>query len=142
MFWAGLHGAVDYALLFGSLHTRYGWHVHVDRDTNPRSLQNYLMQANGAEMMRIAACLATEQGLDINPIHDAFILTAPLEHLERDIAHLTGLYGRGGSGSAQRVRGAHICRAVPLPQPVHGRKARTRDVESREQAACPVSADA
>jgi hypothetical protein len=88
VFWTGLRGAVDYALLTGSLHTRYGWHVHVDRNTNPRSLQNYLMQANGAEMMRIAACLATEQGLSICPIHDAFLLTAPTEHIERDIAIL------------------------------------------------------
>jgi hypothetical protein len=96
VFWAGLKGAVDYALLTGSLHTRYGWHVHVDRDTNPRSLQNYLMQANGAEMMRIASCLATEQGLSICPIHDAFLLTAPTEHIERDIAILRKCMAEAG----------------------------------------------
>jgi DNA polymerase I-like protein with 3'-5' exonuclease and polymerase domains len=96
VFWTGLRGAVDYALLTGSLHTRYGWHVHVDRDTNPRSLQNYLMQANGAEMMRIAACLATERGLSICPIHDAFLLTAPTEHIERDIAILRECMAEAG----------------------------------------------
>jgi hypothetical protein len=96
VFWTGLRGAVDYALLTGSLHTRYGWHVHVDRNTNPRSLQNYLMQANGAEMMRIAACLATEQGLSICPIHDAFLLTAPTEHIERDIAILQECMAEAG----------------------------------------------
>jgi hypothetical protein len=96
VFWTGLRGAVDYALLFGSLHTRLGWHVHVDRDTNPRSLQNYLMQANGAGMMQVAACLATEQGLSISPIHDAFILTSKTEHIERDTALLRECMAKAG----------------------------------------------
>ena len=43
-----------YAMLHGSLHTVFGWHAH-RRDTNPRSLRNFPMQANGAEMLRLAA---------------------------------------------------------------------------------------
>jgi hypothetical protein len=43
------------------------------------------MLATGAEMMRIAACLATERGLHICcPVHDAFLLIAPLDRLEAD----------------------------------------------------------
>ena len=44
------------------LSTVFGWQVHAGRDANPRSLRNFPMQANGAEMMRIACCLATERG--------------------------------------------------------------------------------
>jgi hypothetical protein len=45
------------------------------------------MQANGAEMLRIACCLATERGLEICcPIHDALLVCAPLERLDADIA--------------------------------------------------------
>ena len=40
----------------GSLHTVFGWHVHVGEKSNPRSLRNFPMQANGAEMMRLG-CL-------------------------------------------------------------------------------------
>jgi len=96
VFWRGLRGAVDYALLFGSLHNRIGWHVHVDRDTNPRTLQNYLMQSNGAAMMQVAACLATELGLRVNPIHDAFILTSEAENIERDAALLCECMAKAG----------------------------------------------
>jgi hypothetical protein len=35
------------------------------------------MQANGAEMMRIAACLMTEAGTEVcAPVHDAFLIEA------------------------------------------------------------------
>jgi hypothetical protein len=51
------------------------------------SLRNFPMQANGAEMLRIACCLATERGLEICcPIHDAVLVCAPLDRFEADIA--------------------------------------------------------
>jgi DNA polymerase-1 len=38
-------------------------------------------------MMRIAACLATERGIEVcAPVHDAFLICAPLERLDADIA--------------------------------------------------------
>jgi DNA polymerase-1 len=44
------------------------------------------MQANGAEMLRIACCLATERGIEVcAPIHDAVLICAPLDHLDADI---------------------------------------------------------
>jgi hypothetical protein len=46
-------------MLTGELRTVFGWTVRVGQDANPRSLRNFPMQANGAEMMRLAACLAT-----------------------------------------------------------------------------------
>jgi DNA polymerase-1 len=36
------------------------------------------MQANGAEMLRMACCLGTEQGIEIcAPVHDAVLICAP-----------------------------------------------------------------
>ena len=49
-------------MLTGRLRTVFGWTVRVGPDANPTSLRNFPMQANGAEMMRLAACLATERG--------------------------------------------------------------------------------
>jgi DNA polymerase-1 len=44
------------------------------------------MQAGGAEMMRIAACLATERGVEVcAPVHDAFLICAPLDRLDADV---------------------------------------------------------
>src|SRR5262245_44195222 len=86
-FWAWSDAVVDYAMLHGELHTRLGWHVRTKGDPNPRSLRNFLMQANGAEMMRLAACLATERGIEVcAPIHDAFLICAPIDQIEAHVA--------------------------------------------------------
>jgi DNA polymerase-1 len=86
-FWSWSDAAVDYAMLHGSLHTVFGWHVHVDQDVNPRSLRNFPAQGNASELLRLAACLATERGIEVcAPVHDAFLICAPLERLEADVA--------------------------------------------------------
>ena len=74
-------------MLTGALCTVFGWPVHVSENPNPRSLRNFPMQANGAEMLRIACCLATERGVEVCcPIHDAVLICAPLKRLDEDIA--------------------------------------------------------
>jgi DNA polymerase I len=86
-FWRWSDAALDYAMLTSSLHTVFGWHVHVGDNANPRSLRNFPMQANGAEMLRVACCLATESGIEVcAPVHDAVLICAPLERLEDSIA--------------------------------------------------------
>jgi DNA polymerase I len=88
-FWSWSDAAVDTAMLKGSLHTVFGWHVRVGADSNPRSLRNFPMQANGAEMLRIACCLATERGVEVcAPVHDAVLINAPLNQLDADIASM------------------------------------------------------
>jgi len=48
---------------------------------------NYPMQANGAEMLRLACCYATEAGVSVcGPVHDALLIEAKLEDLEEAIA--------------------------------------------------------
>jgi DNA polymerase I len=86
-FWKWSDAVVDYAMLHGSLHTVFGWHGHIGDDTNPRSLRNFPMQGNGAEMLRLACCLATERGIEVcAPVHDAVLICAPLDRLDADIA--------------------------------------------------------
>ena len=44
------------------------------------SLQNFPMQAHGAEMLRLALIYATEKGLGIcAPLHDAIFVVAPAD---------------------------------------------------------------
>jgi DNA polymerase I len=69
------------------LTTVFGWTVQAGAEPNPRSLQNFPMQANGAEMLRIACCLATERGIQVvAPVHDAVMIYSPLDRLDQDIA--------------------------------------------------------
>ena len=47
------------------------------------------MQANGAEMLRLACCLATERGIEVcAPVHDAVLICAPLERLDADVVRM------------------------------------------------------
>jgi hypothetical protein len=86
-FWAWSDAAVDQAMLLGMISTVFGWPVRIGDKVNPRSLRNFPMQANGAEMMRIACCLATERGVEVcAPVHDAVLIAAPLDRLDADIA--------------------------------------------------------
>jgi DNA polymerase-1 len=40
------------------------------------------MQANGAEMLRLACCFATERGVEVCcPVHDAILIEAPADEL-------------------------------------------------------------
>jgi hypothetical protein len=90
-FWAWTDNNINAALLGTPLQTRFGWSIRLGPGSkvNTRSLQNYPMQANGAEMMRLAACMATEAGLTIcAPVHDAFLLEAHLDRLDQDAADL------------------------------------------------------
>ncbi len=112
-FWAWSEAAVDHALLFGHLDTVFGWRVRPGGGSskrrprrssvadhsgprnepifNPRSLRNFPVQANGAEMMRYAAILATERGVPVcAPVHDAFIIMAPLDEIDAAVAAMKG----------------------------------------------------
>jgi DNA polymerase-1 len=65
VFWRWSDAAVNFAMLNGGLHTVFGWHIRTPSDPNVRSLRNFPMQANGAEMLRLACCLATERGIEV-----------------------------------------------------------------------------
>jgi hypothetical protein len=82
-FWAWSDRVEMEAMLSGRLRTVFGWTVHVGPDANPRSLRNFPMQANGAEMLRLACCLATERGITVcAPVHDALLVEGPVDGIE------------------------------------------------------------
>jgi hypothetical protein len=59
-------------MLTNNMTSLFGWQYRITAGINLRSLQNWPMQTNGAEMMRIAAIAATEAGLPVCcPVHDA-----------------------------------------------------------------------
>jgi DNA polymerase I len=92
VFWAWSDRVVQHAMLTGSLHTVFGWQVQVPAVSNERSLRNFPMQANGAEMLRLACCLGTDEGIAIcAPVHDAVLICAPLDRLDEEVKQMQGL---------------------------------------------------
>jgi hypothetical protein len=64
----------------GTLYTRFGWLIRLGfrANANSRSLLNWPMQSNGAEMMRLACCEGTETGLKICAPMSLISLAAPV----------------------------------------------------------------
>jgi hypothetical protein len=85
-YWQWSDRAVSHAVIAGSVYSTFGWTLHLAPGANPRALRNFPMQANGAEMLRLACCLATERGIEVAaPVHDAVLICAPLERLDQDV---------------------------------------------------------
>jgi hypothetical protein len=88
-FWRWSDAVQDFAFLHGYLETEFGWRVHVEQNANPRSFRNFLMQANGAEMMRLASIWAMERGITVcAPVHDAFLIEADADAIDAEVARM------------------------------------------------------
>jgi hypothetical protein len=66
--------------------TVFGWPAHIsDENCKYKGVGNFFCQANAAEMMRLAAIRAVSEGIFLCcPIHDAFLLMAPIERIKAD----------------------------------------------------------
>jgi hypothetical protein len=79
VFWAWSDAVEAAGMLGFPQRTVFGWTYTPGHDVNPRALRNFPMQANGAEMLRLACCLATERGVTVCcPVHDALLIESDL----------------------------------------------------------------
>ena len=91
-FWIMADAAIACAMQGYPLSTVFGWRVRPGSNPNARSMMNYPMQSNGSEMMRLAACMATERGIEVcAPVHDAFLICAPLDRIDADVAAMSAI---------------------------------------------------
>lgn len=83
-FWDWRELIIMHARLSGFLQTVYGWKIHVTPETKTLTLGNFPMQANGAEILRLACCFGSENGIKIcGPVHDAVLIEASEEDIEK-----------------------------------------------------------
>lgn len=88
-------GVVDQACLHNKLWTVFGWYLQLRGNINIRSVMNYPMQANGAEILRLAIILAFEVGVDvIAPVHDALLIEFDLGQEDEMIAKTQAAMGK------------------------------------------------
>ena len=94
-FWEWSDNRVRRALFTNITYTIFGWKYHVKLNPKVRSIRNFPMQANAAEIMRLAVCLGVENGITICcPVHDAVMIMAPLDRLDSDIARMRSYMGQ------------------------------------------------
>ena len=134
VFWKWSDAAVDHGMLRGHLHAVFGWTVRVGKDANPRALRNFPMQSNGAEMLRLACCLATECGIAVcAPVHDALLIEGPSDSIYEVVAEQQCTVKRRKSCSTGS-RSVHGREDRHVARPVYG-QARSRDAAPGDGAA-------
>lgn len=88
-FWEWSDNTVNHALLYNQQRTVFDWEHRFKERPKTNSVRNFPMQGDGAEMLRLAACLGTENGILIcAPVHDAFLIMAPIDRLESDVTRM------------------------------------------------------
>jgi len=93
-FWQWSQDAVDRATLTGLIQTVYGWPIRVGPSggparpsSNPRSLANFPIQGNAAEILRLACCLLVERGVGLcGPMHDAVLVEGAIDQITEVVA--------------------------------------------------------
>lgn len=105
-FWKWVQGAHDAAALNRRIVATFGWQMQVTAATKARTLYNFPMQANGAEMLRLAIIFAVEAGVNVcAPVHDALLVEASADDIDRVVGLTQDAMARA---SGHVLRGARL----------------------------------
>jgi DNA polymerase I-like protein with 3'-5' exonuclease and polymerase domains len=97
-FWRNSDRFIASAFAARRMTSVFGWPIHVRPDDRPQSVLNFPVQSSAADMMRLAAVAGVEEGIQIAaPVHDAFVIVAPLDRFEQDIRHMQAIMQRAGA---------------------------------------------
>jgi DNA polymerase I-like protein with 3'-5' exonuclease and polymerase domains len=76
-FWQWRDDMVNTAMVCREIRSVFGWPLRISTSPNKRTLYNFPMQSNGAEMLRLAAWRMCEQGIiPCMLIHDGLLIEA------------------------------------------------------------------
>ncbi|MDP6590253.1 MAG: DNA polymerase [Alphaproteobacteria bacterium] len=97
-YWEWIERVSDHAFLNTEMSACFGWRLNVSAETKPRTVANFQMQSNGAEMLRLAVIFGREEGIKIcATIHDAVLIEAPLDELEAQTAAMQSCMAEASS---------------------------------------------
>jgi len=101
-FWEWRGDMVQTAMLTRRMETVYGWPLELSYSPNKRTLYNFPMQGNGAEMLRLAAWHLCEAGIVPNMLaHDAVLLEVDNEEQIAQAADIMRWAGREVCGGLE-----------------------------------------
>jgi DNA polymerase I len=94
-YWEWKEERANAAMQDRELETQFGWTLYLSHTPNRRTIYNFPMQGNGAEMLRLAATRMCEAGIVPSMlVHDAVLLEADSEE---QIAQAVQIMERAGS---------------------------------------------
>jgi hypothetical protein len=96
VYWQWVDDWLQHALSTGVMWTTLNWQCRTGiTEFNDRSIQNFVVQACSADMLRIVIVWADRLGLRLlAPVHDALLLEAPIGRIEADVALLREIMRR------------------------------------------------
>jgi hypothetical protein len=96
VYWRWADDWLAYALDTGAMRTVLGWKCCTGiTEFNARSIQNFPVQAHGADILRIACIWATRYGVGLRaPVHDALLIEAPIERIDAEVSLLKEIMRR------------------------------------------------
>ncbi len=84
-YWSYVSKLVQMGTFRKQLLSVLGWKMRVHPKTKTQTLQNFPMQAGGAELMRAVTIRAVDSGIQlIAQVHDAFVIESDLSDIEAD----------------------------------------------------------
>lgn len=102
-FWQWREQRVEAAMLERLMELQFGWPLHLSHSPNKRTLFNFPMQANGAEMLRLAAWRMCEAGIVPSMlVHDGILFEA---HDDEQIEHAKEI---------MRAAGREVCNGLEI----------------------------
>jgi DNA polymerase I len=98
-YWRWAEDWLAWALDHGIMWTSIDWQCVVgDVELKTRTIINWPVQSLGGDILRMACIWATKRGLKLcAPVHDAILIEAPIDRIDRDVALLRDIMGRASS---------------------------------------------
>jgi DNA polymerase-1 len=94
-FWEWRDNMVQCAMIDRKMETVFGWPLYLSSSPNKKTLYNFPMQGNGAEMLRLAAWRLCEAGIVPNMlIHDGILIEAHNEEQIKQTEEIMRVAGR------------------------------------------------
>lgn len=116
-FWDWSDAVLDSAHLNGFLQTVFGWTLFLEKEANVRSIRNFPMQANGAELLRLATVFGVENHIKICAlVHDAILIEGSIQEIENRVRQMKGLMERASEIVLDGFKLRSDARVIPYPE--------------------------
>jgi len=94
----------------------FGWQVRVTRESKETSIGNFLMQCNGAEMLRLACINLTRAGINVAaPVHDAVLIEDADDKIEGAVARTQAILADASAAVLKGFRLSSDAKVIRWP---------------------------
>jgi DNA polymerase I len=129
-YWEFVAANLETAAFRRKLWTMLDWRLNDAHVQKRNALVNFPAQATGAEILRLACCLATEEGLEVvAPFHDALMVHVLIDKVDEAIAHVQSCWNRA---SAALLGGFELRCAIDRDKVTHEFPKRYQDGRQTE----------